>query len=204
MLELRDIRAGDIDQRRIRLDDAMRDERSHADEVVLHTQALEGPLGEDQRREVFLNGLQQRLGGRMMEISSADTLIASVAINPHIVSETSSTSGAEGLDGEHIAFLHALTGAGLDKGDLLVTMDLVPQDVMPTKVPDCFDGDGLAVELDFVALHDLLDGPTDVIDPGINASFLCEHFSMSSTLCALSPTFSPVLVAALTAASRLS
>jgi len=204
MLKLRDIRAGDIDQRRIRLDDAVRDERFHTDKVILHTQALEGPLGEDQRREVLLNGLQQRLGRHMMETSSADILIASVAVNPHIISETSSTSGAEGLDGEHIAFLHALTGAGLDEGHLLVTMDLVAQDVMTTKVPDCFDGENLAVELDFVALHYLLHRPADVIDPGINTSFLCEYFSMGSTLRALLPTFSPVLVAALTAASRLS
>lgn len=107
-----------------------------------------------------------------MKTSSAGMLIASVAVNSYVVFEISFASAAEGFDGEHLAFFHALGGLGLDEGDLFVTMDFVAQDVMASDIPNCFDRDDLSIELDFVALHYFLDCLADVIHPGIDASFL--------------------------------
>lgn len=75
---------------------------------------------------------------------------------------------------------------------------------MASDVPNRFDGDDLSVELDFVALHDFLDCLTDVIHPGIDAGFLREYLALYSPCRVHSSTLSPVLVAALTAVSRLS
>jgi len=107
-----------------------------------------------------------------MKTSSAGMLIAPVAVNSYVISEIGFASAAEGFDGEHIAFFHALGGSGLDEGDLFVAMDLVAQDVMASDVPNRFDRDDLSVKLDFVALHYFLDCLTDVIHPRIDASFL--------------------------------
>ncbi len=75
---------------------------------------------------------------------------------------------------------------------------------MASDVPNRFDRDDLSVELDFVALHYFLDCLTDVIHPGIDASFLGVYLALQTPCRADSLTLSPVLVAALTAASRLS
>ena len=139
-----------------------------------------------------------------MKTSSAGMLIAPVAVYSYVISEISFASAAEGFNGEHIAFFHALGGMGLNERDLFVAMDLVAQDVMASDVPNGFDRDDLSVELDFVALHYLLDCLTDVIHAGIDASFLGDDLALQTPYRADSLTLSPVLVAALTAASRLS
>jgi hypothetical protein len=113
-----------------------------------------------------------------METRSLSVLISSIAVDSYIVIQITFSGGAEGLDGEHIAFFHALIGFGLDEGDLLVAMDLVTEDVMASDVANCFDRNNLSVKLDFVALHYFLNRLTDVIDPGIDASFL-EYVSVS-------------------------
>ena len=139
-----------------------------------------------------------------MKTSSAGMLIAPIAVNSHVVSEISFASAAKGFNGEHIAFFHALGGLGLDKGNLFVAMDLVAQDVMASDVPNRSDRDDLSIELDLIALHYFLDCLTNVIYPGIDARFLGFYLALQ-TPCGLdSLTLSPVLVAALTAVSRLS
>ena len=104
-----------------------------------------------------------------MKTSSAGMLIAPIAVNSHVISEISFASAAEGFDGEHIAFFHALGSSGLDKGDLFVAMDLVAQDVMACDVADCFDRDGFAFEGDFVGFHDFLHGGAELGDAGVDA-----------------------------------
>ena len=204
MLKLCDIRAGNIDQRSIGLNNATRDERSHAEVVVLHSNALKVTPGEDQGSKVLIDRLQQRLGRGMMKAGSAGMLVAPVAINSYVISDIGFASAAEGFDGEHIAFFHALGASGLDEGDLFVAMDLVAQDVMARDIPNRSDRDRLSVELDFVALHYFLDRLTDVIHTGIDAGFLGVCLALLTPCRADSLTLSPVLVAALTAASRLS
>lgn len=172
MLKLRDIRARNIDQRPIGMNNPIRDKRAHAEMVLLHSNTLQVPPGKDQRPKILVNRLQQRPGGGVMKTRSAGMLVAPVAVDPDVVSEISFAGAAESFDGEDLAFFHALRGRRLDEGDLFGAVDLVAQDVVAGDVADRFDGDGLAVELDFVALHDFLDGRADVVDSGVDASFL--------------------------------
>ena len=138
---------------------------------------------------------------------NADMVIAPVTVHSNVVSHIPSASSAESFDGEHVTFFHALGSFGFDEGNLFVAMDFVTKDVMSRDVPHRFDRDDFPVELYFVALHDFLDRLADVVDPGINSSFL-RGFTFSFIVEALSGrlplTLSPVLVAALVAASRLS
>jgi hypothetical protein len=99
-------------------------------------------------------------------------LIATIAIDTNVICQPAIACGAKGLDGKDIAFLHALVCLGLDERDLLVTVNLVAKDVVASDVLNCFDGNGLAAEFDLVALHYLLDILADLVNPGVDASFL--------------------------------
>ena len=183
MLKLSNIGARNIDQRSIGLDNAIRDERFHAEVIILYSNALKEMSGEDQSSEVLIDRLQQRLRGGMMKTSSTGMLIAPIAVNSYVVSEISFPSAAKGFNGEHIAFFHALGGLGLDEGDLFVAMDLVAQNVVASDVSNRFDRDNLSIKLHLVTLHYFLDCLTDMIYPGIYASFLgvCS-FSFADTM----------------------
>ncbi len=172
MLKLSDIGARNIDQWSIGLDNAIRDERFHAEVVIFHSNALKITPGEDQSSEILIDRLQQRLSGGMMKTSSAGMLITPIAVNSYVVSEISFPSAAKGFDGENIAFFHALSGSGLDEGHLFVAMDLVAQNVVASDISNRFDRDDLSIKLHLVTLHYFLDCLTDVIYPGIDASFL--------------------------------
>lgn len=163
MPKLCDMRARNISQRYAGVDNAIRDERSRADVVILHPNALKVTPGEDQSSEVLIDRLQQRLGGSMVKTSTAGMLIASVAVNSYVVSGLRFASAAESLNGERLAFLHALGDSGLDEGDLSAAMDFVAQDVKASDIPNRFDRDDISVELDFVALYYFLDCLADVI-----------------------------------------
>jgi len=204
MLKLCDIRVRNIDQRFIELNNVIRDERSHAEVVILHFNALKVTPGEDQSSEVLIDRLQQRLDEGMMKISSAGMLIALVAVNFYVISDITFVSAAKDFDGEHIAFFHALSDSSLDEENLFVVMDLVAQNVMISDVPNRFDEDDLSIELDFVALHYFLNCLTDVIHSGIDVSFLSVYLALQTSCRAGSLTLRSVLMAALTAASRLS
>lgn len=58
MLELCDIRPRSIDKRRIGLNNAIRDERSHAEVIILYSKALKVAPREDQSPEILLDRLQ--------------------------------------------------------------------------------------------------------------------------------------------------
>ena len=159
MLKLCDIRARNIDRRSIGVNNAIRDEGSHAEVVILDSVALKVTPGEHQSPEILIDRLQQRLGGGILKTSSAGMLIAPVAVHSNVISDISFAGASEGCNGQDIAFFHALGGFGLDKGDLFVAVDLVAQDVVVSDVPNRFDRDDLSVNLDFVALHYVLDCP---------------------------------------------
>ena len=108
-----------------------------------------------------------------------------------VVGDVAAAGGAEGLDGEDLALLHAgrvVAGVAHD-GDGLAAVDAELLDVVAVEVADALDGEGLRADvlaavlqlgrrvrarrrgkLDLVALHDLLDGGADVrdadVDPG--------------------------------------
>lgn len=172
MLKLRNIRARNIHQRLVVVDNAFRDERLHAKMIVLHTQMLQIASGEHQRPEVLINRLEQSPSRPGSHVRGIDVLDAAIAIDSNIISDASPARAAESFDGENVAFFHALIGHRLDEGDLLVSVDFVAQDVVACEAADCFDGDGLAFQLDFVAFHCFLDDLADVVDAGVDAGFL--------------------------------
>lgn len=73
---------------------------------------------------------------------------------------------------------------------------------MAGDVPNRFDRDDILVDLDFVAFHYLLNCFAEVVHPGINPIFLSVELALQAPYRADSLTLSPVLVAALPAASK--
>ena len=68
----------------------------------------------------------------------------------------------EGLDGEEFALFHARGVAPLNDGDVFPCVNLVRADAVAVQVADALDRVGGSVDLDFVALHYLLDGRADL------------------------------------------
>lgn len=172
--------------------------------VALHSQAFKVISGEHDGAEVFIDCLQQRLGSGMVKACRTGVFVASVAIDAYILSGIALASTAKGFNSEHISFFHALSGIGFDEGDLLVAVDFITQDIMPSDTASRSDGNGLSVQFNLVALHDLLYLATDMIHPGIDAGFLDDCVSFGENMKDGVLTLRPVLVAALTAASKLS
>ena len=81
--------------------------------------------------------------------------------------------GSERFDGEGFALLHLGLVLALDDGHALPAVDAPLADVVAGQVPDGLDGVRFAVELNLVALHDLLDRGADVSDTDVDARFLC-------------------------------
>lgn len=172
MLELRHVRARDVHQRLIALNNPLIDERLHAKMIVLHSKVLQVPPGEDKRPKVVINRFKQRLCRSQAHARSVDSLIATIAVNAVIVSDTAFAGASEGLDGEDVSFLHALIGLSFGEGNLLVAVNLVAEDVVAGEAADGFHGDRFAVQLDFVAFHGFLDDAADLVDAGIDSGFL--------------------------------
>ncbi len=125
MFELRDVRAWNINQWSIGVDDAIRDQGLHPKVIVLDSKTLKIPPSEDQRPEILIDRPQERLGGGMMETGRVDMLVAPVAVDSHIIPHPSLTRGTESFDGKDIAFFHPLGACGLHEGDLFVAVDMV-------------------------------------------------------------------------------
>lgn len=173
MFKLRNVRPRDINKWRIGLNNTTIDKRAHTKMVALDPRdTFELATGKDQSTKVFVNGLEKRFRGCVVQASRVGVLTASVAIYTDVVSQIGLPCATERFDGEDVAFLHALVGLGLDEGNLLVAVDAVAEDIVAGDVADGFDGDCFAVEVDLVTLHYFLDGLTNVVDPGVNACLL--------------------------------
>lgn len=81
-------------------------------------------------------------------------------------------SGPKGLNRKDFAFFHLGLIRVLNKRNCLLAVDMVVLDVMAAEVAHWFDGVRFAADLDFVALHRLLNGGTDVTDANIDAGGL--------------------------------
>lgn len=86
----------------------------------------------------------------------------------HVISNITVSGTAKGLDGEDVSLLHLGLVVALHNGHGLGAVDAVGQDVVTREVADALDGVCGSVNLDLVALHDLLDDATDFADAGVN------------------------------------
>jgi hypothetical protein len=130
MLELRNIRPRDVDQRLVALHNTLFHQRFHPKMVVPDSKMLKVPPREHQRPEILVNSLEQSLRRRHPHARRINILVAAVAIDACIFSDSTPASTAEGFDGEDVAFFHALVGLGFDEGDLFVAVDSIAQDVV--------------------------------------------------------------------------
>ena len=172
MLELRHVRARDVHQRLIALNNSLIDERLHAQMIVLDPKVLQVPPGEDERAKVVVNRLEQRLCRSQAHARSVDSLVTTIAIDAVIISDTAFAGASKRLDGEDVALFHTLICLRFGEGNLLVAVNLVAEDVVAGEAADGFHGDRFAVQLDFVAFHGLLDYAADLVDAGIDSGFL--------------------------------
>jgi hypothetical protein len=79
---------------------------------------------------------------------------------------------SKSLDSKNVALLHLLAAGVLNEWNLLVAVDLILLDIVPTEAADGLDGVRLAFDLDFVALHDFLDRATYVAHACVDSGFL--------------------------------
>lgn len=172
MLELRHVRTRNFHQRLIALNNSLIDERLHTEMIVLDSKMLQVPPGKDKRAKVLINRLKQRLRRSQANARSVHSLVATVAVDAVVVSDTAFAGASEGLDGEDVSFFHSLIGLRFGEGNLLVAVDLVAEDVVAGEAADGFHGDCLAVQLDFVAFHCFLDNAADFVDAGVDSGFL--------------------------------
>jgi hypothetical protein len=172
MLELRNIRPRYIHQRLVALHNTLLNQRLHPKVVVPDPKMFKIAPREYQRPEILINRLEQSFRRRHPHAGRVDILVAAVAVDAIILSDSTSASAAESLDSEHVAFFHALVRLRFDEGDLLVAVDFVAQDIVASQAADGFDGERFAFELDFVAFHCFLDYLADVVDAGVDAGFL--------------------------------
>lgn len=77
--------------------------------------------------------------------------------------------GAEGLNRILLAFLHFVLIRTLDYRDTLACMDLIPLDAMSAQVLNRLYSIGFALYFNFVRLHGLLDGFTNLTEACINS-----------------------------------
>jgi hypothetical protein len=172
VLELRNIRPRDVDQRLVALHNPLLNQRLHPKMVVLDSKLLKIAPGEHQRPEILIDGLEQSLRRRHSHPGRVDILVAAVAVDAIILSDPAPACASKGLDGENIAFFHALVRLGLDEWNLFVAVDFVAQDVVAGQAANGFDREGFAFDLDFVAFHCFLDHLAYMIDTGVDAGFL--------------------------------
>ena len=140
--------------------------------VVLHTEMFKVSPGEDQRTEIVIDDLEQGSCRSQANARSVDTFVAAVAVDSLVVLDATSSSASERLNGENVTLLHALVSLAFDERHLFVAVDLVAQNVVACEASDSLHWNGLAVELNLVTLHDLLDDAADMIHTSVDTGFL--------------------------------
>ena len=90
----------------------------------------------------------------------------------HIISNISFACATERLNGKGFTLFHLGLVAALDNRHRLPAVNAIPADAMPVQVADALDRVALATNLALVALHDLLNGSTNVRHAYVNASLL--------------------------------
>lgn len=136
------------------------------------TQAINVTPAERQSAKVLVDNLEQRLGGRQTEVDLGRITTLGVVRHLTLLVHITVTRAAEGLNGKDIALLHLGLVAALDDGHALGAVDAVVVDGMAVQVADGLDGKHLTVDLDLVALHDLLDDGANVAHAHVDTGLL--------------------------------
>lgn len=90
----------------------------------------------------------------------------------HVVMYGTLASSTKCFNGKGLSFFHLSLVLAFDDGHALSTVNLPLTDIVASQVSDRLDGVRLAIEFDLVALHDFLDGCSDVSDADIDTSLL--------------------------------
>lgn len=129
-------------------------------------------------------------------------------VQTHIISDEAFAGTAKGLDGKGLAFLHLRLISSFHDRHALATVDTVGVDVVSVQVSDALHRERRPPDLHLVALHHLLNGGANVAHAHVDPRFLCSRqlnsLPPAQTTTGACHTLTPVLVASLTAAKRLS
>jgi hypothetical protein len=87
-----------------------------------------------------------------------------------------------------VYFLHLCSGSTLHDGYTLTSMDVVLVNTVAIEISHTFDWISLPIELNLVALHNLLDGSTHVTQPHINTCLL------DTSICGFSHSLQKILI----------
>ncbi|KFM23270.1 hypothetical protein F751_3461 [Auxenochlorella protothecoides] len=127
------------------------------------------PSAEGQRAKVAVDGGQEGLGAGQAQGYVAHLEVLHVVADLQVLAHVALARGAKGLDGEELALLHASGLAALNDGHALAAVDAVGRDAVPVQVAHRANGEGAAVQLHLVRLHDLLHLRADVAEPDVHA-----------------------------------
>jgi len=165
---------GDIAERWVVLNDAERDEVFETEKVVLLTYTVEVASAERKRVKVLVDGTEQAVCRVNADGDGiGQVLLARIVRALALVDDVASTGGAKGLDGVVFAFLHLdLKVRHVDDGYRLASVDRVAFNAVTVEVLNALDPVRLAIGLEFVRFHDLLDRGTNLTETGIDTGFL--------------------------------
>ena len=123
----------------------------------------------------------------------------------YVISHEAFSRASECLNGKRFAFLHLRLIPSFNDRYALTSVNRVLVNVMAVEVTDAFNRQRLTTNLHFVAFHYLLDRRADIAHSDINTGFLSRR-QRHASLCrnTFLNTLTPVFVASLTAARRLS
>jgi hypothetical protein len=97
-------------------------------------------------------------------------------INTHSISKIAPSRASESFDGKNLSLFHLSIARVLNERNLLITVDLILLDIMPSNVADGFDGVGFASDFDLIALHDFLDRGAYITHACINSGCLYHDY----------------------------
>mmetsp|Transcript_21513 Transcript_21513/g.36891 ORF Transcript_21513/g.36891 Transcript_21513/m.36891 type:complete len:201 (-) Transcript_21513:1009-1611(-) len=128
VLELGDVAALDVAQRRVRLDDAGVHEVLQRHQVLGLPKPVQVATTEGEGVEVLVDGVQQLLRPRQAQGDVADVVVLHVVGALALLDDVRAAGGAERLDGEELALLHLHLLAPLHDRHRLARVDPVRRD----------------------------------------------------------------------------
>jgi len=174
MFILCDIAAANINQRRVFFNQSLFDQFSNPYNAIFNAAIVDPSSAPSQSTMVLIN-IFQHLPAYGVFQGHLYSLVFKVF---HIMgafpsfSNISFTGASEGFYGIDFAFLHFSLRATLYYGDRLACMHSILVNRVPTEISNTENGFDFAINFNLVALHDFLDGFSDIAKPHINPRLL--------------------------------